>query len=314
MISHDMTYGIMSQKQRSELAGLVPEGIEFGCPLDRYTTLRVGGQAEAVCFPRNLSSLQQLVSFLRGANIPYLVMGKGSNLLVKDGGIRGVVIILKGELASIEKMQDNDRLLSAGGGTSISQLLSYCCLEGLAGLEFLAGIPGTVGGVVFMNAGAFGEETGNMVHEIGIVTANGKPVRLDGSMLRFSYRESSIQKGSVIHAVRFALQKDIKDRVSRRVSDYLKIRKETQPLDFASCGSVFRNPPGDHAGRLIDRAGLKGTRIGGAMISPKHANFIVNTGGARAEDILALMDLTVKKVREQTGIELRPEIEVVGEA
>jgi len=302
----------MNEKQRSELAGILSEGIGFNCPMDQYTTFRVGGKAEAVCFPSELTLLLQTVSYIHNEEIPYLIVGKGSNLLVRDGGIEGVVIILKGRLAVVEKPSVEDNILLAGGGLAIVELLSYCGLEGFAGLEFLAGIPGSVGGAVFMNAGAFGKEVGDMVEEVRIVSGRGEPAVMPGSQLAFSYRKTSISEGTVIYGVKFKLDKDHKDKISGRIVDYLKKRKQGQPLDLPSGGSVFRNPPGDYAGRLIERAGLKGTRIGGAMISPKHANFIVNTGNAKAADIVALMNLARDKVREETGIILETEIKVVG--
>ena len=303
----------MNEKQRSELMKIIPGGIEFNRSMDQYTTFRVGGKAEAICFPNELELLRQIVSYLNRSNIPYLIVGKGSNLLIKDGGIKGVVIILKGKLASIETNGINDESVSAGGGIAIVELLSYCSLNGLTGLEFLAGIPGTVGGAVFMNAGAYGKEIGSMIQEIQILTEQGELALLNGSRIAFSYRESHIPKGLVIYKVRFRLFKDDKNRITERIAEYLKRRKETQPLDYPSGGSVFRNPPNDHAGRLIEQVGLKGTSIGGASVSSKHANFIVNKGNAKASDILALMDLVRRKVMEQTGIDLEPEIRVIGE-
>ena len=280
--------------------------------MDRYTTFRVGGKAEAICFVNELSLLRQMVSYLSGVNIPYLIVGKGSNLLVKDGGVKGVVIILRGKLASIGKSEERDEILLAGGGLAIGDLLSYCSREGLAGLEFLAGIPGTAGGAVFMNAGAYVKDTGSMVQELLIVTDQGKPIVMTHSELQFSYRKSSIQKGMIIYGVKFRLEKKSRDKINRKIADYLKRRRASQPLDVPSGGSVFKNPPGDYAGRLIEDAGLKGQRIGGAVISPIHANFIVNIGGAEAKDILMLMDLIRQKVKEKNGIELLPEIKVVG--
>ncbi|MFC1532716.1 UDP-N-acetylmuramate dehydrogenase [Thermodesulfobacteriota bacterium] len=303
----------MNKRQCLELMKIVPGGIEFNRAMDQYTTFRIGGKAEAICFPNELDLLRQMVSYLSASNIPYLIVGKGSNLLVKDGGIRGVVIILKGKLAAIETNGINDETVFAGGGLTIVELLSYCSLNGLTGLEFLAGIPGTVGGAVFMNAGAYGKEIGSMIQEIHMLTGQGESALMNGSRITFSYRKLHIPKGMVIHKVKFKLRKEYKNKITERITEYLKRRKETQPLDYPSGGSVFRNPPNDYAGRLIEKAGLKGTRIGGASISRKHANFIVNRGNAKAEDILALMNLVRKKVMEETGIDLEPEIRVVGE-
>lgn len=303
----------MDKRQRSELVKIFPDGVLFDRPMDQYTTFRVGGRAEAICPLTELILLRQMVSFLNREKIPCIVVGKGSNLLVRDGGIRGVVIILKGKLAHVEKAGEDHDALLAGGGLALAELLSFCSHNGLAGPEFLAGIPGTVGGAVFMNSGAYGKEIGSLVQEIRTVTGKGDLAVIDRFQLKFSYRKLSVPKGTLIHGVTFKLCKDRADKIKGRIADYLERRRKSQPLDLPSGGSVFRNPTNDYAGRLIEQAGLKGTRIGGALISRKHANFIVNTGGAKAKDILALMDLARKKVRQKTGIELEPEIRVVGQ-
>jgi len=303
----------MDERHRRELVEIGGQWIRFHCPMSQYTTFRVGGRVEAIYFTQALSHLKRMVSYLSEESIPYLVVGRGSNLLVKDGGLKGVVIILQGELATIEQNGRNDRIILAGGGVSIGEVLSYCKLKGLSGLEFLAGIPGTVGGAVAMNAGAFGKDTGSMVQDIEMVTRQGDLVMKDRSQLHFSYRIASVPWGAVLVKARFELNKDDPDSIAGRIADHLTRRRAKQPLEYPSGGSIFKNPPNDYAGRLIENAGLKGKRIGKALISPKHANFIVNTGGARAEDILALMDLARERVREETGIELEPEIKVVGQ-
>lgn len=302
----------MDERQRKELANIGGEEVRFNCPMSQYTTFRVGGKVEALYLTQELHGLKRMVSYLREENIPCLAVGKGSNLLVRDGGLKGVVIILKGGLATVEKNGKNDQIVLAGGGLGIGELVSYCTRTGLGGLEFLAGIPGTVGGAVAMNAGAFGKDMGSMVKEIQILTDEGALIAKDRSQLKFSYRELAIPKGAVIVGVRFELDKEDPESISQRVEDYVTRRKAKQPLEYPSGGSVFKNPPNDYAGRLIEEAGLKGRRIGGAMISPKHANFIVNTSNARADDILALIDLVREKVMEESGIELEPEIKVVG--
>ena len=302
----------MDERQRTDLVKIGRDGIRFDCRMNQYTTFRVGGKAEAIYFTRELKGLQRMLSYLRKENIPYLVVGKGSNLIVRDGGFKGVAIILQGELAAIEQNVNNDHIIQAGGGLVIAELLTHCKQNGLGGLEFLAGIPGTVGGAVAMNAGAFGKDMGSMVQEIQTVTYQGKLATRNRPQLNFSYRELAIPEGTVIVKVSFQLNHETPEIVTKRVAGYLAERKASQPLEYPSGGSVFKNPPKDYAGRLIERVGLKGREIGGAMISPKHANFIVNTGGARAEDILALMDLAREIVKEETGIELEPEIRVVG--
>ncbi len=287
-------------------------GIRFDCPMNQFTTFRVGGNVDILYFARELRDLQQIVSYLCETNIPYLVVGKGSNLLVKDNGFRGVVIVPQGELATIEHSGEKNEMVLAGGGLSIVELLTQCSRKGLGGLEFLSGIPGTVGGAVAMNAGAFGNDIGSMVQEIHAVNQQGDLVTVRRSQLNFSYRESSISEGTVIVKARFQLKHESPEIVAKRVADYLTRRKASQPLEYPSAGSVFKNPPNDYAGRLVEQVGLKGRRLGGAMISPKHANYIVNTGGAKAKDILTLMELAKEKVKKETGIELEPELRIVG--
>jgi UDP-N-acetylmuramate dehydrogenase len=303
----------MDDRQRSGLTEIIPDGITFDCSMDQMTTYRVGGNAEVCCYPGEAAELSRLISYLVSESIPYVVMGKGSNLLVSDGGIKGAVIVLKDRLAAVETIEGDEPFILAGGGLTISGLLTYCSRNGLSGLEFLAGIPGTLGGAVFMNAGALGQEIGNLVREVLAIGSDGRPVVLNCNEIKFSYRSSSIPGGTVIYGVKLRMLKGDKESIAERIADNLKKRKEAQPLDYPSGGSVFKNPPDDYAGRLIEKAGLKGTRIGGAMISPKHGNFIVNTGGAKACDILALMNLARNRVKEQTGIDLEPEIVVLGE-
>lgn len=259
-----------------------------------------------------LRDLKRMVSYLATEQIPYLVLGRGSNLLVRDDGFKGVALILKEELAKVEPNGKSDKVVVAGGGLALFELLDYCKAKGLGGLEFLAGIPGTAGGAVAMNAGAWGCEVGGLVQQVQLVTSKGEVTTLGPSRLKFAYRSLSIPKGAVIISVKFELNRESSEIVMEKVSNYLKRRHEKQPSGYPSGGSVFKNPPGDYAGRLIEKTGLKGKKIGGAMISPKHANFIVNTGGARAADILALMDLIRIRVKEQTGIELEPELRLVG--
>jgi UDP-N-acetylmuramate dehydrogenase len=303
---------MMDERQRTGLVRIGGMGIQFDRPMNRYTTFRVGGKAEAIYFAHAVDELHRMVTFLNQEHIPYLAVGKGSNLLVGDGGLEGVVIILRGRLAAIESRGDQDQIPWAGGGLSIARLLIHCRRKGLGGLEFLSGIPGTVGGAVAMNAGAFGEHIGRLVQEIRVVTHQEKLEAMKGSEIKFSYRESSIPEGTVIVKVRFQFKREEPEAIAKRVKQYLARKRAGQPLEYPSGGSIFKNPPNHYAGRLIERVGLKGKEIGGAMISPKHANFIVNTGEASSEDILALMALARERVMEETGIDLEPEIKVVG--
>ena len=301
----------MDKRQKEYLVSITGKRILFDCPMSQYTTLGVGGHSEAICEVIDLENLKKLVAFLNIENIPYLTVGRGSNLLVKDGGIDGLVIRLRGSLASIKVCEKDNSTVVAGGGLPLSEFLIHCRDSGLGGMEFLAGIPGTVGGAVIMNAGAFGKEIGSLVQEVDMVTTQGELIKTGLPHLNFSYRNFKVEKGAVIAQVCLKLIRKAKKLVEKEISEYLKKRKEYQP-NYPSAGSVFKNPPNDFAGRLIENAGLKGKRIGGAVISDKHANFIVNAGGARAKDILDLLHLAQKRVKENTGIELEPEIQVVG--
>jgi UDP-N-acetylmuramate dehydrogenase len=300
----------MNNNQRSALIELLKDSVIFDADMASYCTLRTGGKAEAICFVNSLNLLKETINFLNRESIGFMTVGKGSNLLVTDKGINGAVLILKGELSGISGRRGN--LLTAGGGVSNRELIKYSIHEGLSGMEFLAGVPGTLGGAVMMNAGAYGEETGPLVEKIGIVTSSGNAEELVSSEISFSYRKSSILENSVIHSVTLKLKDEKRELIKERVEKNLSMRKASQPLDMPSCGSVFKNPPGGYAARLIDASGLKGFKIGGAMISSKHANFIVNTGDAKASDILALIDIARNRVKEDSGILLETEVRVVG--
>jgi UDP-N-acetylmuramate dehydrogenase len=300
----------MDERQKRELIKILDKAAHFDCPMGPYTTFRVGGKAEALCAVKDLLQLKELLSFARRESLPYLVVGKGSNILVKDAGLKGMALLLKGALEGIEEKEGT---IHAGGGLGLSELVRFCRREGLAGLEFLAGIPGTVGGAVAMNAGAWGKSTGDVVSSIEIMRADGERVTKNRSEIEFGYRKAVLPSGSVVVGALFKVTQDLPEAIAERVRGYLERRKATQPLDYPSAGSVFRNPPHDYAGRLLEMAGMKGKRIGGAMISDQHANVIMNVGGARAEDILTLMEMARKKVREQTGVDLEPEIKVVGD-
>jgi len=300
----------MDERQKRELTRVLDDDVHFSCPMGPYTTFRVGGKAEALCAVKDLLQLKELLSFASKENLPYLVVGKGSNILVKDRGLEGLALLLKGELEGVEEKEGT---VHAGGGLGLAELVRFSQKKGLAGLEFLAGIPGTVGGAVAMNAGAWGKSTGDVVTVVEILTADGERVTMNRSELQFGYRRAVLPIGSVVVKAQFKGTPDRPETIGERIRDYLERRKAGQPLDYPSAGSVFKNPPQDYAGRLIESVGLKGKRVGGAMISDRHANVIVNLGGASAEDILALMETARQRVREQTGIDLEPEIKVVGD-
>jgi UDP-N-acetylmuramate dehydrogenase len=301
----------MDVRQKTALAQLTGEGIRFHYPMHRLTTYKVGGPVEALWEARDLEKLKKGIRYLCMEDIPYGVLGRGSNLLVKDKGIDGVMILLSGSLAVIKDSADKS-LIWAGGGVHLTDLMNWCRQNGLSGLEFLAGIPGTVGGAVVMNAGAFGKEVNERIKALQFVLPGGTQVEMKRSELKFSYRRLQMEEGQLVTKAWFSLNRATPKAVSEKMSGFLRTRKQTQPLEYPSAGSVFKNPPGDHAGRLIEKAGLKGKKIGGAVVSEKHANFIVNQGGATAKDILSLMDLVRLEVKRTAGITLEAEIRVLG--
>jgi len=288
------------------------EAVSFDVPMSNYTTLKAGGYAEAVYRAEALEELKRMIAFLTEEKIPYLVMGMGSNLLVRDGGLNGVAIALGGSLAGIEDNSETGSSVKAGAGLSLRKLVAFCTKNGFSGVEFMAGIPGSLGGAIAMNAGSWGRAISEVIGAITVLTRKGNLEVRDRQALLFRYRELDLAAGDIIVNAALNLSFDQPAAIGKRVALNLKRRKERFPLDAASAGSVFKNPEGDHAGRLIDAAGLKETVIGGAMISPKHANFIINMGTSSASDIVGLMDLAAARVRERFNIQLVPELKVVG--
>ena len=287
--------------------------ILFDICIAPYTTFKVGGNVNALCDVAKPEILSKLVRYLHNNGIPYFIIGNGSNIMMSDSGFNGVIIRLRGEFEKISHFMDDNRiLLKVGAGVNISHLLRYCVSNGLTGIEFLAGIPGTVGGAVAMNAGAFGKEIGRDVEKITILTPSGTIVSRNRSELSFSYRSMYMQAGYIITYVWLKLIPSDKGVIKRKISHCLHIRSESQPLDYPSAGCIFKNPDGNPAGKLIDEAGLKGKSIGGAMISRKHANFIINTGNATTQDIMTLINFIKNKIKEKKGIDLEPEIRFVG--
>lgn len=278
-------------------------------PMSRHTSWRVGGPADRFFMPSSIEELSQFLSEL-DATTPIFWHGVGSNLLVRDGGIRGVVISAARILRSIDRIEPH--LVTAGSGVPCTQLARHCLRWGIGPSEFFAGIPGTVGGALAMNAGAHGGETWERVDSVRTIDRNGEIHERAPTEYSVAYR--SVTGPSNEWFIEGTFRFDPEVTASKETLDaLLERRKTTQPLGLPSCGSVFRNPPGDHAARLIEAAGLKGHRIGGAEVSPKHANFIINSDNATATDVEELIEHVRHTVIEQHGIELQHEVRIVGE-
>ncbi len=282
----------------------------FDAPMSQYTSLRIGGPADALAFPEDERDLQNLMSLVREAGIPYMVMGKGTNILVRDGGIRGLVMNLSSGFRSISATRERIR---AGAGILLNDMIGYAMRRGLSGLASLYGIPGTVGGGLAMNAGAWGSEVKERIETITVMNGDGKTREIVKEDLVFDYRNLHLPRGTIIVEGAFLMERDKKERIEKEIAFYGQKRRETQPLTFPSAGSVFKNPPGTSAGKIIEELGLKGKRVGEAEVSQIHGNFIVNRGSATASHVLELIDLIQEKVSRERGMTLEPEVRVVGE-
>ncbi|HXG38937.1 MAG TPA: UDP-N-acetylmuramate dehydrogenase [Bacteroidota bacterium] len=276
-------------------------------PLAKYTSMKVGGPADYYMEPADKADVIQLVRYLRQQGFPYLVLGRGSNLLVSDEGYRGAVICMEEGLSNVSRQGE---LVVAEAGAKVSKFVEFCIQQELAGVEMLAGIPGTVGGAVVMNAGAHGGEISDYLVDVEVL--RGEEVqRVKKADAQFAYRTSAFAQDVVLEAS-FKLPKGNRDELIKRRSEFLRERNLKQPTNLPNTGSMFKNPRGNFAAKLIEQAGLKGKRVGDAQISEKHANFIVNLGNARASDIMTLLDLAQRTVYQNTGILMELEVKLVG--
>ncbi len=290
-----------------------------GEALRAHTSFRVGGPADLLFFPADPEDLRSGLRLARAQGLPVFVMGRGTNLLVRDGGIRGLVVNL-GDLNRIEGGEIPHHAppgtpvsLSALGGTPLSRLINFAVRPGLSGLEWASGIPGSVGGAIAMNAGAHGHSMGELVRWVDLVDAEGNEERVPSDRIGFSYRSTHFPRPGFVVATGLELLVRTEQEVLEETKRCLEEHKRRLPFGWANAGSVFKNPPGDFAGRLIEAAGLKGARVGGAEVSVKHANVIVNIGQATAADIQRLMETITTAVLRDFGVRLESEIQVVGE-
>lgn len=293
-------------------AGFEPERILPGAMLSRYTTFRVGGPADVLVQIASADEVSVALRAARHADVPVTVIGNGSNLLVRDGGIRGLVLRIASSFSGIHR---EGNCLVAEAGASLSACAQAAQREGLCGLAELSGIPGTIGGGVIMNAGAYGGELSQVVSEVSTIALSDlAPLDFKGKALDFSYRHSAMMDaGVIVTRVVLSLSPGDPQAIRERMDSLARTRREKQPLEYPSAGSTFKRPEGFFAAKLIDGCGLRGLRIGDAQVSEKHTGFVVNLGHATASDILALMDAVKARVFESSGVILEPEVRILGE-
>lgn len=283
--------------------------LQFGEPLAKHTHFGIGGEATAYIEISTVSELAALARFHKQWNVPVAVIGRGSNLLVSDSGFKGISIRLVGELA---KLEVDGKVVSVGAGLALPALSKTMSQRGLSGVEFALGIPGSVGGALIMNAGAWGSSFGDVVTNVTVMTDTGELVNLTHAEAKFEYRHSSLDTYFCVTGATLTLEPGDVDTITAQMQTLFKQKVETQPFVEENAGCMFKNPPGDSAGRLIDITGLKGYRIGGAEVSMIHGNFILNIDNATAEDVLKLVAHIQQQVREQTGISLQTEVKRLG--
>jgi UDP-N-acetylmuramate dehydrogenase len=304
------------------LTALLGPAVKFDEPMARYTTFKIGGPADALAQPQNESQLRQLVQWAGQNRIPYLVLGGGSNLLVRDGGIRGLVICMRAMAGDVQWRQSPPQVIvTVGAGVPTKRLCGLALKQGWEGMNFALGIPGTLGGAVLMNAGTAQGSMADALSAVTLMTVSGKTERIARDQLQAQYRGlqwpphiQNVLARTIVMAAEFRLTIGDRDLVRQQARRLMRARVSKQPSWQPSAGCFFKNPsPQMPAGRLIDEAGLKGLRVGKAQVSPRHANFIINRGGATAGDVIGLVEQIRKKVKTKYGILLQPEVRIVGE-
>ncbi len=291
-----------------EILNIIPNAL-FDEPMKNHTSFRIGGEAQCFISIQNIEQLQGAVVFCKQNNIPYMIMGNGSNMLVSDEGIKGVVIQISKNFSDCEISGES---VYAQSGILLSALASKLLKAELSGFEELSGIPGTLGGAIFMNAGAYGGEIKNVVRTIDYIDNTGKLQTMSAEAAEFGYRSSVFQKnGCIILGASLKLKKGSADEIKQKMNEYTRLRNEKQPVDMPSAGSTFKRPQGYFAGKLIQDCNLMGVSIGGAQVSEKHAGFVINKGGATANDVMALIEHIQKTVYEKFGVKLEPEVKII---
>lgn len=290
---------------------LSQDSIKYNEPMKKHTTMRVGGPCDCMVEPSSIEEIQKILEYARKNNIKYYVIGNGSNLLVKDEGVHALIIKIANKFSGVEV---NGERIKAYSGCSVPKLSQIAKENSLSGLEFACGIPGSVGGGIRMNAGAYGSEMVNVVEKVGFLDENGKLNEIDGKDAHFTYRHSMFvenPKYIVVYAI-YKLQKGNKDEISKIMEENMNFRKQKQPIEYPNFGSVFKRPEGYFVGKLVDECGLKGYKIGGAQVSTKHSGFMVNIEDATCKDVLDLIEYVKKKVYEKFNVKLQEEVVILG--
>lgn len=305
---------LISQKEWEEaFKGIFNGEAEFCVPMKDHTSLGIGGPADVVVSPADPMSLKNIVLMLKKKNIPFLPLGGGTNILVKDGGLDGVVINFKAfRMMQVIREEDKEVELFVEAGVPLQMLVNFCKDKGYAGIEGLTGIPGTFGGAICGNAGSYGCEIKDVVESVVLMSSEGRLDRIDAGALNFGYRRSGIRPSDIVLNASILLRKDDKDLVSGRAREYLAEKMKTQPISARSAGCVFKNPEGSSAGELLEAGGCKGMKAGNIEVSSLHANFFVNLGNGTAADYLRLMHEVSLIVEKRFGVVLEPEIRVIG--
>ncbi len=281
-------------------------------PMSSHTSFRIGGKADLLVLPTTVSEVKSAIAICREEQLPFYVIGNGSNLLVRDGGFRGVIVKLFKNFSKIESVDETT--FSCQSGALLSAISAFALDKSLTGLEFAAGIPGTVGGAVCMNAGAYDGEIKDVLVSADVINGEGEVLTLSNEQLQLSYRTSAVQiSGYVVLSAVFSLNKGEYSEIKEKIGTLNKSRREKQPVELPSAGSAFKRPKGNFAGKLITESGLKGCRVGGASVSVKHAGFIVNDKGASAADVIKLIEHVKNVVNEKFGVMLEPEVKIIGE-
>lgn len=303
---------MISKAVLEALQGIVTkDNVYLQAPMAKYTTFRVGGPADCLVEISNAQELQQIIKYLKQVEIPYVVVGNGSNLLVGDKGYRGVVLLI-GDAMSEIRVEDN--CIVAQAGALMSRIARTALEHGLTGFEFASGIPGSIGGGVVMNAGAYGGELKQVVTGVNVLNQDGEELLLDNETMEFGYRTSVIKhRDFVVTEVRICLTPGEPSDIKAQMDELAAKRREKQPLEFPSAGSTFKRPEGHFAGELIMNAGMRGFQIGGARVADKHCGFVVNAGNASATDVMQVISEVQFQVKEQFGVELEPEVIILGE-